>query len=1013
MSKILGLDLGSSSIGWALLDSTTESGNDFNTIIDAGVRIFQEGVDRSTTGAELSKNAQRRAARGARKLHKRRNQRREALQELLKIHNLLPDSQDTFDTLMQINPYHLRVKALDETLSLHEFGRVLYHLNQRRGFKSNRKTGESDGKVATALSDLQNKIDECGCRTLGEYLASIEPSEQRIRCRYTKRSMYEDEFELLWSTQAKHHNNLFSNELKREIRNIIFYQRPLKVQKFLVGLCEFEKKEIINQKGEKQWSGKRRSPKGTWYAQQFRMLSEINNLIVIDGHDEWQLSEDLDMRDKLVHALQRKKTMNFSAIRKLLFSKGDQPWDHIRFNLEEGGRDKLKGNATEYSLRRALKKKYDGLSIEQRDALIHDLLFLEEDDIVYRHCEHLGLDEETTKKVMAINLEDTYFHLSQKAIKKLLPHLEQGFKYSDAVESVEEYKRRDQINDVIIAQLEEPPQLRNPIVQKALYEVRKVVNAIVREYGKPAKIRVEMARDLKASAKQRKEASFQNTKNRKRNDDIRTRLENEYAISNPSRDDVIKYRLWEECNHTCPYTNQTISAAMLFSSEVEIEHILPYSRSLDDSYINKTLCLSSENKIKGNQTPYEAYHADEDRFHTMLTRVRKFSGQFGYKKFNKFRQKEIQLDSFIERQLNDTRYISREVSSYLEQLVGKYHVQSGRGQMTATLRRLWGLNGILHDSGEKTREDHRHHAVDAVVTALSTPKALKAVSAASKYGRLDKLSMEQFPMPWDNFRHDIEAQIKSIVVSHRVMRKIRGALHEETAYGALKFTNEKNTAMYAVRKPVAMLSHKEITQIGDERIRAAICSYILAKGFDPKDSADVKKALKDAATRPPVMASGQVIKRVRLHKPFSNIRMLKNKKNKKYRGVLEGSNHHIVIYEYEDKRGKSKRGGIVVSMFDAAERARHGKPIIQRNLENGKRFVMSLSINELVQVPISDDVFEVYRVQKMNAATQICLRQHTAANINNHSTRMLVMPNTFKGKKITIDPLGAVHPAND
>jgi len=1012
MAKILGLDLGSNSIGWALLESKTESGNDFSRIIDAGVRIFQEGVDRSTTGAELSKNAQRRAARGARKLHKRRNQRRESLQALLIDRDLLPDSQEDFDTLMQVNPYQLRAKGLNEQLSFYELGRVLYHINQRRGFKSNRKAGKSDGKVATALSVLQQQIDEQKYRSLGEYLASIEPREQRIRCRYTKRSMYEDEFELIWNKQSTFYSDSLNSELKREVQNIIFYQRPLKVQKFLIGLCEFEKKEIINQKGEKQWSGKRRSPKGTWYAQQFRMLSEINNLIVIDGNDEWQLSDDLDLRDKLVHALQQKKTMNFSAIRKLLFSKGDQAWDHIRFNLEEGGRDKLQGNAAEYSLRSVLKKKYDALSVEQRDALIHDLLFLEDEKILRHHCELLGFSDEVIAKLMKMKFEDSYFHLSQKAIKKLLPHLEQGLKYSDAVEAAG-YKRRDQADNTVIAQLAEPPQLKNPIVQKALYEVRKVVNAIVREYGKPAKIRIEMARNLKASAKQRKEASFHNAKNRRRNEEIRTRLGKEYGISNPSRDDVIKYRLWEECNHTCPYTNQTISAAMLFSPEVEIEHILPYSRSLDDSYINKTLCLSSENKIKGNQTPYEAYHTDDDRFHTMLARVRKFSGAFGYKKFNKFRQKEIRLDSFIERQLNDTRYISREVSSYLEQLVGNNHVQSGRGQMTATLRRLWGLNGILHDSGEKTREDHRHHAIDAVVTALSTPKALKEVSAASKYGRLDKLSIERFPMPWDGFRHDIGAQVKSITISHRVMRKIRGALHEETAYGSLKLTNEKNTEMYAVRKSVSELSHKEVTQIGDERIRSSICSYIIAKGFDPKDSTDVKKALKDAETNPPVMASGQPIKRVRLHKPFSNIRMLKNKKNKEYRGVLEGSNHHIVIYEYEDKRDITKRGGIVVSMFDAAERARHGKAVIQRNLEDGKRFVMSLSINELVEVPIGEDESEVYRVQKMNAATQICLRKHTAANINDHSSRMLVMPNTFNGKKVVVDPLGKIYPAND
>ncbi|MDQ6991059.1 MAG: type II CRISPR RNA-guided endonuclease Cas9 [Mariprofundaceae bacterium] len=1012
MAHILGLDLGTNSIGWALLEASDDAGNNITGMVDVGVRIFQEGVDRTPQGAEQSKNATRREKRGERKLHKRRNQRRNTLKDALIQNDLLPSAQKEFDILMQINPYELRSRGIDEKLSLFELGRALYHINQRRGFKSNRKSGESDGTVATALTELQQKMDEGKFQTLGQYLYSLNPKEQRIRGRYTKRAMYEEEFEILWGHLSSFYPENLTDSLKKEIKNVIFYQRPLKIQKFLIGICEFEKQEIINQKGEKVWSGKKRSPKGTWYAQQFRLLSEINNLKVIDDDKEWQLAEDLDLRDKLVQALQKKKTMNFSAIRKLLFGKGDQPYEHIRFNLEEGGRDKLHGNATEYALRDALKKKYDELTDQQRDNLVHDLLFLEDESIVVRHCEVLGFDEEITRKLLKIKLEDKYFHLSQKAIKTLLPFLEQSLKYSDAVEAAG-YLRKDQKEGKKVVQLGEPPQLRNPIVQKALFEVRKVVNAIVREYGIPAKIRVEMARDLKQSAGQRKEVSFQNAKNRRRNDEIRERLSKEYGIANPSRDDVIKFRLWEECNHTCPYTNTTISAEMLFSSQVEIEHILPYSRSLDDSYINKTLCMSFENKIKGNQTPYEAYHADYSRYQTMLAAVRKFKPPFGYKKFNKFRQQKISLDSFIERQLNDTRYISREVLSYMEPLVGKGNVQSGRGQMTSTLRHLWGLNKILHASGEKTREDHRHHAVDAVVTALSTPKALKAVSAASKYGRLDKLSIEQFPIPWNGFHRDVGEKIQSVVVSHRVMRKIRGALHEETAYGQLTLTDDKNQKMYAVRKPVSALSHKEITQIADEKIRGAISSYILQKGFDPKDKGDVAKALKDADKNPPTMQSGQVIKKVRLHKPFSKMRMLKKKQGHEYRAMQEGNNHHIVIYEYEDKKGKTKRGGHVVSMFEAAQRARHGEPLVQRKLEDGQKFIMSLSINELVQVPKGDDEFEVYRVQKMNAATQITLRHNAAANINDNSARLLVMPNTFKGSKVVIDPLGQVYPAND
>ena len=1016
MANVIGLDLGTNSIGWSILETSDERGNHFTGIVASGVRIFQEGVDRTTTGAELSKNAARRTARGTRKLHKRRNQRREALKRLLVENRMLPSGETEWHELMQKNPYELRALGVEKKISLFELGRALYHINQRRGFKSNRKTGESDGKVASALVELEEKIQDSGFKTLGQYLNSLNTREQRIRGRYTKRSMYEQEFDYLWKQQAGHHRDELNDDLKNSIYYAIFYQRPLKNQKNLVGLCEFEKRQVVNAQGEKVWTGKKRSPKGTWYAQQFRLLQEINNLKVIDGTDEWQLADDLDLRDKLVAAMQKKKTMAYAAIRKLLFGKSDQPWEHIRFNLEEGGRDKLKGNDTEASLRAVLKKKYDSLSVEQRDSLIHDLLFIEDEDVLLRHYrglgDSLGLTNEQVEKLSKIKLQDGYLHVSEKAIKKMLPHLEQGLKYSDAVEAAG-YLRKDQQDESIIPQLGEPPQLRNPIVQKALYEVRKVVNAIVREYGKPDFIRVEMGRDLKQSAAQRRESSIQNARNRKRNEEIRNHLQKEYGIANPSRDDVIKFRLWEECHHQCPYTGQTISAEMLFSPEVEIEHILPYSRTLDDSYTNKTLCMSSENANKNNRTPYEAYHADEERYQIILARVRKFAPPFGYRKWNKFRQKEIDLDTFIERQLNDTRYISREVCKYLEPLVGKYHVQSGRGQMTATLRRLWGLNHILHESGEKTREDHRHHAVDAVVTALSTPKALKAVSAASKYGRLDKLSQEQFPMPWDDFRRDVEASIKSIIVSHRVTRKIHGALHEETAYGELKITDEKGQKLYAVRKPVSALSHKEITQIADEKIRGAISSYILQKGFDPKDKSDVAKALKEADKNPPKMRSGQPIRRVRLHKPFTKMLLLKNRQGKTYRAMQEGSNHHIVIYEYEDKKGRSKRGGHVVSMFEAAQRARRGEPIIQRKLVDGQRFVMSLSINELVQVPTGENEFEVYRVQKMNSDLTICLRSHTSAIITDKATRRFVKPNTLNGRKVVIDPIGRVYPAND
>ncbi|MGD0014632.1 MAG: type II CRISPR RNA-guided endonuclease Cas9, partial [Bryobacteraceae bacterium] len=127
---------------------------------------------------------------------------------------------------------------------------------------------------------------------------------------------------------------------------------------------------------------------------------------------------------------------------------------------------------------------------------------------------------------------------------------------------------------------------------KALFEVRKVVNAIVREYGKPGKIKIEMARDVHGSSRQREELHWKILENEKRNKEVRKRLIEDIKIAKPTRDDVIKYKLWEECGKTCPYTGKHISQTALFGEnpEFQIEHILPYDRSLDDSFMNKTLC---------------------------------------------------------------------------------------------------------------------------------------------------------------------------------------------------------------------------------------------------------------------------------------------------------------------------------------------------------------------------------------------------------------------------------------
>ena len=279
---VLGLDLGTNSAGWALIEHKLDQGGRPTIpvrLVDAGTRIFQEGVEAKSNE---SRNTARRSARALRRQHQRRTRRRDALKEYLQNAGLLPTGADGWAGLMRQNPYALRAQGLDRGLAPHELGRALYHLGQRRGFKSNRKAerkaDKKEGKIVKeGITTLRKEMEEKHARTLGEYLSTLDPHEEKVRRRYTSREMYEDEFNHLWQAQLPHHPGALTDSFRKQIHEIIFRQRPLKIQKNLVGECELE-------------SGKKRSPRGTWYAQQFRLLQDVSHIEFPDAATGVRLS---------------------------------------------------------------------------------------------------------------------------------------------------------------------------------------------------------------------------------------------------------------------------------------------------------------------------------------------------------------------------------------------------------------------------------------------------------------------------------------------------------------------------------------------------------------------------------------------------------------------------------------------------------------------------------------------------------------------------------------------------
>ena len=692
-----------------------------------------------------------------------------------------------------------------------------------------------------------------------------------------------------------------------------------------------------------------------------------------------------------------------------------------------------------------------------------------------------SLNAEQIEKLHKVSLESGYGQLSHKALSKIIPYLELYYEdrpitydvavilggvqnaleisnkinselideildiyhsKNDTIQGIDNLlKEKYGVDDIKFSKLYhhskiaqkdgnrnrlgKPDNLRNPLVQQSLFELKNVVNAIIEKYGKPDIIRVELARDTKLPKWKRQALLTLNKRRNAESEGIKDKLINEYSFSSPSRDDIIKYKLWEECNRTCPFTGKKISVTELFSNQYQIEHIIPYSRSLDDSQANKTLCYWKENQNKHNKTPYEAYSKDEKCYEEILDRVSKFQkvdvpiklsndmftiASKTNRKINKFKQKQI-ADDFVKRQLVDTAYISKEVAKYLEAICKKVYVTSGR--TTSTLRHYWGLNDILSGDVEiKQREDHRHHAIDALVIANTTHGFVNTMSRYHKYDRDPKIDM--FPMPWDSFHQDAEEAVNNILISHKVNNRPRGQLHEETNYGSI--TLPDGSVSFVVRKPIESLTANQLKHIVDLQVKQVLLNRLDSLGVDT----DGKFKIPKEVWNEPLYLNGNEnpIKKVRVAVPTKDMLQLYKDKNL---FVEYGKNHHMEIFENED----GKRIGRTVSMYDAVQRKKNNQPIIDKISPNENyHFVMSLAINELVLLdveendidwdkPITNEALstQLFRLQKMDINGILTFRYHTVSITSDDTGRVIKNANTLKGIKVKLDKLGMLSRA--
>lgn len=830
----LGLDLGTNSIGWALyrLDGDGEPVE----LVDGGVLIHQDGRNPQN---RASNAAERREKRGPRRNRDRMLRRRRRVAHLLHDLDLLPDNEDERAALRNLDPMRLRAEALDRPLTPHELGRALLSFADRRGFKSNRKAdGGEDGKIRQDVDELRQRMAQSGARTLGEYLWRRRAQGKTIRARlgnglYPDREMVAHELDAIREAQARHHPQIADEDWNDDENGIIptlLYQRDLRpVER---GFCTLIPAE-------------RRAYKAYPIFQEFRIWQEVLNLEAARAGTGFQPLGPED-RQRIAAKLKSVKSQRF-----------DQLLPDARVNLATAARTGLDGDQTAAVLgasRRFGKRAWAALGIERQQQIVERLLEAEDhDETVGWLKEEFGLDEQAADAVASAPLPAGTTHLSKATIERLLPYMrEEGLPYHKAVEAAGLGHHSDRRGDGKADRLpyygavlesdvvgghedgrnevERYGRIANPTVHIALGQVRRLFNAIADRYGKPDEVVVELARDLKQSRLDRERDLKENARNRERNERLR---EDAARAGHPnlSGADMRKLRLWDEQGppnaRVCPFTGEVLSIERVLSEQTEIEHILPYSRSLDDSMANTVLAMRSANREKGQKTPHEAWGHDPERYGQILARAADLPANKQWRFQENAMERLQEQGSFVARQLNDTRYLSRVTRIYLQAAVHPDRVRVTPGRLTAMLRRAWGLNSLLGDGEQKERDDHRHHLLDAAVVGLTSQSLLQRVATESARA-VDDLGgrvTDAVDDPWETFRQDLKGLVERVVVRHRPDHfkpkpgSTSGGLHNETAYGIVGEPDEQGMVTLVETKPLDALDGKKLEAIRDLALR--------------------------------------------------------------------------------------------------------------------------------------------------------------------------------------------------
>lgn len=850
--------------------------------------------------------------------------------------------------------YCLRAQAATQQIRLEELALVLEKISS--------EIRNSSGY----LGDISDRSKELfiNNQTIGQYLMSQldRNPNNKLKGQVFYRQDYEDEFNRIWETQARFHKELTPERLHIIRDIIIFFQRDLKSQKSNIAICEFEKqKREITVDGKKKIIefGPKVCPKSSPIFQEFKIWQTINNLKISNIYGE-ELSLSSDERQILFEELSIRKKLTCAEILKLLHkdSKCSLNYKEIQGNatisaifdafkeiILQSGHDNNNFNKASFKdtmliiepIFKMLGINTDILSLDcptdspsLKTCPIYQLWHLlysyagdnsktGDSSLIKKLQRRYGFSKEYASIMSKISFDNDYGNLSAKAIMRILPHLRNGLQYSDACNaagynhSKRSLTKQDILNKVLVSQIDLLPRnsLRQPVVEKILNQLINITNALISTYGNPDEIRIELARELKKSADERAKLNSANNANEKGNNSIRKLLQERFGIQNPSRNDIVRYKLYKELEHTgfkTLYSQSLITDDILFSKEIEIEHIIPQARLFDDSLSNKTLEFHNINQNKSNQTAYDYILSEfgEDYAVQYKKRIDDLlkNGKISRTKHKYLLMSETEIPTdFINRDIRETQYISRKAMEILEPATRK--VVASSGAITARLREDWQLVDVMKElNWEKykalnltetiqdkdgrriykikdwtKRNDHRHHAMDALTVAFTKPSfiqflnnlnarsdkgnAIYAIQQKELHRNKDGKLCFNPPLPLDEFRAEAKRQLNDIFVSHKAKNKVatrnsymtkngkgtkiveltpRGQLFNETTYGCVK---QYETKLESVN---SSFDTDKIMTVADKSYRQALMKRI--EEFD--GNASLAFSRKNSITKNPI-----------------------------------------------------------------------------------------------------------------------------------------------------------------